>query len=179
LFIWQNTFQRAIAILVGVVILGVTCLMVQQGVFARRVVIEVRQDPGGEGSGTFTVTDSGQTASHARVELGYADGKRVYQATDGAIPAFSDLRSVTIHVPVTKAQEIRIWLHRVTAEGQSENLPALVKVSSGNDIREIHVDGAGKQFVFPLREGRGRESKNSRGKGNQLEVEVQLAAHTT
>jgi positive regulator of sigma E activity len=45
LLIWQNSFQRVVAILVGVVILGVTYLMVRKGAFARRMVIEVRQDP--------------------------------------------------------------------------------------------------------------------------------------
>ena len=43
LFIWQQPLPRAIAVLVGVVILIVTSLMVQQGAFARHLVIEVRQ----------------------------------------------------------------------------------------------------------------------------------------
>jgi predicted transcriptional regulator len=58
LFIWQDTLQRAIAILVGVVVLGVTYLMVRQGAFACRLVIEVRQGPAEDRSGTFTVTDT-------------------------------------------------------------------------------------------------------------------------
>jgi hypothetical protein len=177
LFIWQDTFQRAIAILVGVVILGVTYLMARQGTFARRVVIEVRQGPGEEGSGTFTVTDSGRAATQARVWLGYADGERVYQAASGAIPDFHDLRSATFHLLGIEAQELRIWLHRVTPQGQSEHLPALVKVSSGKDSREFHVDGTRNQFVLPLRDAVKRESKGRAGEPRQLEVEVQLVAN--
>ena len=72
-----------------------------------------------------------------------------------------------------------IWVHRVTAEGQSEHLPALVKVSSGKAIREFHVDGTGKQFVFPLKDFVKKEHLDSPGKASQLEVEVQLVARTT
>jgi amino acid permease len=179
LFIWQNAFQRLVAILVGVVVLVMTYLMVRRGAFARRLVIEVRQDLAEGGSGTFMVTDSGRAATQALVELGYVDGERSDQAASGAIPKFGDLRSATFHLPATKAQELRVWLHRVTAEGQSEYLPALVKVSSGRDIREFHVDGAGNQSVLSLRDVVKKGHQKSPEAASPLEVEVQLAAHTT
>jgi len=179
LFIWQNPFQRVVAILVGVVILGVTYLMVRQGAFARRVVIEVRQDLAEGGSSTFMVTDTGRAATQARVELCYAGGERVFQAASGVIPEFPDLCSAIFHLPGIKAQELRVWLHRVTAEGQPEHLPALVKVSLGKDIWEYHIDGTGKQFVFPLKDFVKKEHLDSPGKASQLEVEVQLVARTT
>jgi len=174
LLIWQNPFQRAVALLVGVVVLGTTSLMVRQGAFARRLVIEIRQDPAEEDAGTFTVTDSGRAATQASVRLGYADGERVYQAASGAIPEFPVLCSAKFQVPGTKAQELRVWLHRVTPEGQSENLPALVKVSSGKDIREFHVNGARKQFVLSLHDIVKQGNKESPGEASQLAVEVQL-----
>src|SRR5439155_11943902 len=175
LFIWQNTFQRVVALLVGIVILGMTYMMVRKGTFARRLVIEVRQDPAAteQSSGTLMVTDCGQRATQARVELGYVDCERLNQAASGTIPDFPELCSAKFHVPGTKAQELMIWVHRVTAEGQSENLPALVKVFFGQEIREFRVDGAGKQFVLPLRDVMKKESPAEVG---QLEVEVQLAA---
>ena len=180
LFIWQNTFQRVIAILVGVVILGMTYLMVRKGAFARRLVIEVRQDPAvtEQSSGTFMVTDCGQQATQARVKLGYADGERVYQAASGAIPDFPELCSAIFHLPGTKAQDLLVWVHRVTPDGQSENLPALVKVSSGTEIHEFHVDGARKQFVLPLRDGVKKGHQEGPERASQLEVELQLAGNT-
>jgi amino acid permease len=181
LFIWQNAFQRVVAILVGVVILGMTYLMVRKGAFARRLVIEVRQELAvtEQSGGKFMVTDCGRAATQARVELDYADGERTYQAASGAIPEFPELCSAIFHLPGTKAQELLVWLHRVTAEGQSEHLPALVKVSSGKAIREFHVDGAGKQFVFPLKDFVKKEHQESTSEASQLEIEVQLAARTT
>ena len=125
------------------------------------------------------VTDSGQRATQARVELGYPDGERLFQATSGVIPEFSELCSAKFHLTGTKAQELKVWLHSVTPDGQSENLPALVKVSSGEEVREFQTDVAGKQFVLPLRDATKKKHKASPGKESQLEVEVDLAARTT
>ncbi len=179
LFIWQNMFQRAIAILMGIVTLAATYMMIRRGAFARRLVIEVRQDPGEEGHGLFTVTDTGQFATHVRVELSYTHSQQVHQTASGSISDFSDLRSVTVHLTETKAQELRIWLHHVTLEGHSENLPALVKMASGKEIRNLHLDGSGNQFVFPLRNDVKKASRVGAGEPSQLEVEVQLVTSTT
>jgi amino acid permease len=177
LFIWQNTFQRVVALLVGIVILAMTYLMVRKGAFARRLVIEVRQDPAmtEQSSGTFMVTDCGRRATQVRAELGYVDGERFNQAVSGTIPDFPELGSAKFHVLGTKAQELMIWVHRVTAEGQSENLPALVKVFSGQEIREFRADGARDQFVLPLRYVGKKGNQENPGEADQLEVEVQLA----
>ncbi len=176
LLIWQDPFQRVLALLVGVVVLGTTYLMARQGAFARRLVIEIRQDSVKEDAGTFMVTDSGQVATSVIVKLGYADAERVYQTASGVIPEFPTLYSATIHIHETKAQELKVWLHRVTPEGHSEYLTARVKVSSGKDIREFQVDGVGKQFVLPLRDAIKREHQES--ETNLLTVEVEFTAHT-
>jgi hypothetical protein len=54
-----------------------------------------------------------------------------------------------------------------------------VKVSTGKETREFHLDGAGKQFVFPLREIVKKEHKESSEEASQLVVEVQFVPHTT
>lgn len=154
LFIWQNVFQRVVAIVMGVIIVGITSMMVLKGTFARRVVIEVRYDPVVEGKdeGTFTVTDSGQAARQATVRLGYTNGEQVFQIAVGRIPTFPELRYAIFQLSLTQAQELMIWVHRVTPEGQSENLPALLQVYVGNKNREFHLDGGSEQRVIPLRE---------------------------
>jgi hypothetical protein len=179
LLIWQDPFQRGMALLVGSIILAITALLMRQGAFACRLVIEVRQDTTQEGTGIFTVTDSGRAATEARVQLDYADEERLYQAASGAIPEFAALCSAKFQIPSTKAKELAVWLHRVTVEGQSENLPALLRVSSGKDMREFHMDGASKQFVLPLGNGGKNASGGRAGEFGQLEIEVQLAEHTT
>jgi hypothetical protein len=121
----------------------------------------------------FRVTDSGRTAAQARVRLGYVDGEQVCQQAIGVIPEFSTLNSLTVHLPGTKARELKVWLHRVTPEGYSEQLPALVKVSWGKETRQFHIDGASKPFVFPLRGVVKKGRQESSGEANQLAVEVQ------
>lgn len=178
MLIWQDPFQRAVALFVGVVVLGTTSLLVRQGAFVRRLVIEIRQDSAEEGVGMLTVTDSGRAATQARVSLDYADGERVYQEAIGVIPEFPTLNSVTFHLSGTKAQELKVWLHRVTPEGHSEQLPALVKVSWGKETWEFHIDGASK-IVFPLREVVKKGQQQRPGEASQLAIEVQLVAHLT
>jgi hypothetical protein len=58
--------------------------------------------------------------------------------------AFDFLHGVSVRTSSLRAPTSR-------TEGQSENLPALVKVSLGKEIREFHVDGASQQLVLPLR----------------------------
>lgn len=125
LLIWQDPFQQGMALLVGIIILAITALLMRQGAFACRMVIEVRQDP-----------------------------------------------------PLTQAQELMVWVHRVTLEGQSENLPVLVKVSWARQMREFHLNGAGQQFVLPLRAEGKQAGKEGPREVGPLEVEVQLATTT-
>jgi hypothetical protein len=179
LFIWQDTFQRGVALLVGGFMLAVTYLMARQGVFAHRLVIEIRRDSTQEDAGAFTVTDSGRLATLVGVKLGYTDGEHLYQTASGAIPAFAELCSATFYLPGTKAQELSVWLHRVTPEGHSENFPALLRISSDKVIREFEVDGASKQFVLSLGNGGKKESGGGVREFGQLEIEVQLAENTT
>jgi hypothetical protein len=179
LFIWQDPFQRVLALLVGIAILGATILMMRQGAFARRVVIEVRQDGGGkeQENGTFAVTNCGQAATQVAVWLGYANSERSYEAACGSIPAFEDLYSARFFIPMTQAQELMVWVHRVTPQGRSENLPALVKVSSRKQTREVQMDGVRQQLVLPLpRRANGKQvGKETADEPDQIEVEVQLA----
>ncbi|MFL5655658.1 MAG: hypothetical protein ACJ8CB_15955 [Ktedonobacteraceae bacterium] len=177
LFIWQNAFQRVVAILVGVVILAMTYGTVRKGAFTRRVVIEVRQDvvpSAQETDGMFSVTDSGRAATQAQVWLSYPEGERFYQTANGTIPHFSNLCSLKFQVPIVQARELLIWVHRVTPEGQSESLPARLKVTSGKEIRDVQVDGARQQLVLPLLTEEKKESKGRSDEIGQIDVEVEL-----
>ena len=179
LFIWQDAFQRVVAILVGVIIVAMTYRMVRKGTFTRRAVIEVRQDvvpSGQEAHGMFSVTDSGRAATAVQVWLSYPEEERFYQTSNEAILHFSDLCSLKFQVSMVQARELLIWVHRVTPEGQSESLPASLKVTSGNEIRDVQVDGARQQLLLPLRAEEKKGSKGQYDKAGQIDVEVQLAA---
>ena len=42
--IWVNPAERAAALLVGLLVLGVTIAMVRQGAFTRRLIVELKED---------------------------------------------------------------------------------------------------------------------------------------
>jgi hypothetical protein len=128
-----------------------------------------------EADGMFSVTDSGRAATAVQVWLSYPEGERFYQAANEIIPHFSNLYSLKFQVSMVQAQELLIWVHRVTPEGQSESLPASLKVTSGNEIRDVQVDGVRQQVVLPLRAEEKKGSKGRSDKTGQIDVEVQLA----
>jgi len=149
LLIWQNPVERVGALLVGMVMLAATILMVRRGAFTPRVVVELRQDQRGQEQATFVITAAGQPAT-AEVRLGYPDGERRIQAAAGEIPAFSSLHYANFHLLTPQAQELKVWAHRITPEGDSESLPALLEVHCGEKEQQFDLGVSGEQVVLPL-----------------------------
>lgn len=149
LVIWQNPLARASAVCVGLLIVGVTLVMVRRGAFTPRVVVELREDQREGGRGAFAITAGGKPAS-VDVRLGYAEGERHCEAASGEVPMLSGLRSATFHLPPTSARELKVWAHRVTPDGNSEGLPALVEVHCGENTKRFDLKLSGGQAVLPL-----------------------------
>jgi hypothetical protein len=84
------------------------------------------------------------------VRLGYADEEERIQASTGAIPDFSTLQHVTFQLPVTDAQEIKIWAHRITPEGNSESLAGLLQIQLGSEKKEFDLKLSAGQVILPL-----------------------------
>jgi hypothetical protein len=149
LLLWQNPLERVGALLVGIVMLAATVLMVRRGAFTPRVVVELREDQREQEQATFAITAAGQPAT-AEVWLGYPDGEHKVQAATGKIPAFSSLRYANFHLLTPQAQELKVWAHRITPEGDSESLPALLEVHCGDSKQQFDLRLSGEQVVLPL-----------------------------
>ncbi len=149
LVIWEDPVQRTVALAVGVMTLGVTIALVRQGAFAPRLVVELREDQRQGGQARFNVTAGGQPIP-VEVRLGYADGEQYYEAATGEVPAFTSLRYANFHLPASQARELKVWAHRITPEGDSEGLPALLEVHCGDAKEEFDLKLAGGQVVLPL-----------------------------
>jgi hypothetical protein len=152
LVIWQNPVERAAALAAGVLMIATTLLLVRQNAFAPRAVIELREDQREPGRAAFVITSRGQPAT-AEVRLGYADGEDLVQAAAGDVRAFSSLRKAYFHLPATRARELKVWAHRITADGDSIGLPVLVGVDSGGARQEIELELSGGQSVVPIDDG--------------------------
>jgi amino acid permease len=149
LVIWQNPVERAAALAAGVLMIVATVLMVRGSAFAPRAVVELREDQLEPGRSAFAVTSRGEPAT-AEVRLGYTDGEERIQATAGQVRTFSSLRHVHFHLPTTRARELKVWAHRITTDGDSVGLPALVGVESDGTKQELDLELSRGQGVVPI-----------------------------
>jgi hypothetical protein len=161
LVIWEAPLERVAAFLVSGVMLTLMVVFVRRGVFAPRAFVEVRADQARGDRVEVDVTADGRRVA-ARVELELTDDHEALQATDNGRPTLDDLRSLTVLLPSTRADELRVRIHRVTAEGDSEPLPATVDVRRGADghrlvsdrdgVAALRIDGAACEVRITLPE---------------------------
>jgi hypothetical protein len=149
LVIWQGAVERAIAIIVGVIVLAVTAVIVRRGAFAPRVVIALRDDGCARGRAVFAITASGRPAE-AEVRLDYPEGERALRVAAGEVPAFPSLRSATFRLPVGPARELKVWAYRIAPGGDSEGLAAVVEVDCGVEAKPLDLKLSGGQAVLPV-----------------------------
>jgi amino acid permease len=150
LVIWDDPFKRGAALLAGVAMVAMTLTMARRGAFAPRTNLELR-DGDGDGAAAFAVTATGRPAE-ADVLLEYPDGERRLRAARGEIPAFPSLRRVTFRATpkggVTR--ELKVWVHRVTPEQDSQGIPAQLEVYLGDETRHFDLELSRGQAVLPL-----------------------------
>jgi amino acid permease len=149
LFIWQSVWQRAAVLTVGVLVLVMTVVLARRGAFARRAVVELRQDAAAGEQAAFAVVASGHPTI-AEVRLDYADGERRQQAASGEIAAFSALRRAIFQLPMKGVRELKAWAHKAMPDGSSESLPVLLEVQRGDEVAQFDLQVSGGQVVLPV-----------------------------
>jgi hypothetical protein len=150
--IWQNPFQRLVALSTGFLMLGVTWKVFRQGAFSARAVLELRQDPGQDSSGWFSFTNQGEPLP-VQVKLSYPDGDQVYQKALGEIPSFPLLCAADFQLPDSAARELKVWAHRINHDGNSESLPVTARGQFGEGAKQLDIILQDGQGLLPL--GRG------------------------
>lgn len=149
LVIWQNPVEQAGALIAGTLIVGITIIIFRQGVFNRRLIVELREDQSKDKQSTFAVTVGGQPVT-TEVQLGYANDEQQLQATTGEIPTFASLRYAKFELPANAARELKVWGHKITPEGISVGLSALVEVQCGNGKQGFDLKPAKDQVMLPI-----------------------------
>jgi hypothetical protein len=150
LVIWSGMIERICALAVGVLALGVTIATVRRGSFTPRAVVELRDDRRDQHGAVFLVTVKGEPAS-ARVRLAYADREQTCQAAVGDVPEVSALRQAVFELPPSQARELKVWVHQITREGESERVSAMVEISSGEQPpRQFDLGAAGEQILVGM-----------------------------
>lgn len=149
LVIWQDPFARATAVCSGLLVLGLTVVMVRRGAFDRRIVVQLGDDQRQGGGAVFAITAGGQPAT-AEVRLGYPEGERCSRAATGEVPMFSALRYAMFQLPANHAKELKVWAHRVTPDGGSEGLPAVLELREGEQTKRFDLKLSGGEMMLPL-----------------------------
>ena len=165
LFVWDDPFRRAVGLVVSLIMLGFV-LAIRSSAFIPRAVVELRLRhepraaaelnlvaPGSHGPPTVEWTTNGRRPS------GYASDPG---AIGGAI----------VQIPPLPVQELKVWTHRLTAEGVSEAVPALVNFGSQRPelVTEyrmpdgqiiVPVDGAAANLVITLANATPRDERTT------------------
>ncbi|MGI2903284.1 hypothetical protein [Tolypothrix sp. VBCCA 56010] len=147
LFIWENPVARIGALCVALLSLLATLIMKRYGAFANRVVVELRQYPGGQS--VFAIAAGGQPKM-AEVRLGYAGGEQHTKSATVEIPSLSSLRYAIFRLPTKHEKELRVWTHKSNFSGDSKSLPALVEVESGNKNMQFDLKLSNGKVLLPL-----------------------------
>jgi amino acid permease len=151
--IWDDAPRRAAALLAGTAMLAMTLVMARRRAFAPRVNVELREGDG-EAGAAFAVTAAGGPAE-SDVRLLYPEGERRLTAAAGEVSAFPSLQRVTF-APLPQggdtalAGELKVWVHRVTAEQDSQGIPAHLEAQLGEETRTFDLELFGGHVVLPL-----------------------------
>jgi hypothetical protein len=130
LVIWTDPIERSAALAVAAVTVGLLAWILRGPSFRRAATIEVRDaqrgavvDPG------FNVTVGGRPLA-ASVELEHRDGRTDLRAATGPL-ALDGLHRATFTLDAHDARALTVWVHRVTAEGESVGIPTEVELDPG------------------------------------------------
>jgi len=150
--IWQSAVPQAAAIIAAVVVLVFTIDCLRRRAFAPRAVLELRQPANPGSPAAIIVADGGHPVS-ADVHCVTRSDAGGRGAADRAVPPFGDLERAVVRVPASRSRELKIWVHRVTPENDSEGLAAEVELEGRGDPRRFELRAGGKPIAVPLAEG--------------------------
>ncbi|MBI1741715.1 hypothetical protein HYR54_01460 [Candidatus Acetothermia bacterium] len=150
LIIWQNPVQRASALLVGLLALGATIMMIRRGAFAARTVIELRVSSSTADDRAILTSVTGDQQAIVEAALEYPEGKRQVRGAMVDIPSFTKLRSIILPLSNRQARELKVWVHKLTPEGNSESLPAKIEVQCADESKQYDLKLTGEHVQLPL-----------------------------
>jgi hypothetical protein len=125
--IWEDPIERGLALAVTVFTAGLVVWILRGPAFRRSVAIEMRDTQRGTGTDpALNVVVAGRAVA-ADIRLERDDGAtELHDATKPLL--FAGLRRATFTIAGQAARELKVWVHRVTPDGESIGLPATVQV---------------------------------------------------
>jgi amino acid permease len=152
LVVWDGAAERAGALLIAAVIVVVTVSATRRGAFGSRLAIELREDQA-SGAASFAVTAAGRPVT-SDIRFEYGEGDRRLRAAEGEIHEFRSLRRASFEPlwasddPVACA-ELKVWVHGVTPEGDSEGRAGRVRVEGDDQSGVVDLPLSRGRAVLP------------------------------
>jgi hypothetical protein len=141
IFIWERPLER-IATAVMIVVIGVMWWAARQrGAFKPLAVVELRQEAGDNAAVAVMVDGRAQPVD---VQLTTARGEHDAVGSE----RFSELKAASFRLPAVAARELKVWVHGLTAEGDSMGIAA--KIVLGSDGAEREIDAPTGAAVVPI-----------------------------
>ncbi len=151
LFIWVDPFQRGLALFVAAVIIGVTITIWRRESFRPRIIVEVCAQDNEDDSAVMRITSGGQPRP-VIIRLGYSSGEQQRETASKAVPEFSNLRTATFDLPAGAASELKVWAHKLTADGGSQGLPVAAALGAGKETVQLDLSLSDGQALLALGE---------------------------
>ena len=65
------------------------------------------------------------------------------------IPSYKQLKNIFVEFSVPSSKEMKVWLHRITPEGNSEPIPATLRIKDGSDTA-VQLGANTSSVLIPL-----------------------------
>jgi hypothetical protein len=147
--IWQYSISFWVGALVSILLLAIPLMLIRQGIFTSRTVLELRQDTRTDRQSTFSLTSNGQPLA-AQVCLSYARGAIHFQTSAGTVFNAPSLHFASFLLPTRFTRELRVSAYQITTNGRYESLPAFLEVNNGGDTKQFDLSLVNGRLLLPL-----------------------------
>jgi len=136
----------------GAIVLLVTVVAIRRGALDHRTVVMVRDDKSPDGAASMEVVSGGcPVAVEAQVRRD--SGVEHVSAAAIDLPDLAGLREITAGLPADQSRGLKVWANRITPEGDTECLPARVRLSCDGEERVVDLRVAGGEAFLPRPSG--------------------------
>jgi amino acid permease len=139
LVIWEDPLRRVVALLTTLVLVAVL-IAIRRVAFTPRTAVEIRLDDRPRIKPAVNVLARGEPVA-ADVEWSDDDVAAARGAGDG--------RRIRVRLPAAPVRELKIWAHRLSADGRSTGVTAIGALQTGRERRSIALDEISGQVLVP------------------------------
>jgi len=148
LFIWENPFEKILALSFGGIVIGATIVMLRRGMLDGRFVFELCLDYQPVLVGNFTLTARGKPFETEVSFKSDAGEDRIFGSA-GILPFFKSLHSISLNMPANRIKEFKVWTHKINEKGIHEGIPIQIDLNFGDNHQSYLVSQGIGVYALP------------------------------